>query len=123
MRESTKRATKATKATKAEVESRHVYLPAPELWHRTIEALRKDPLRRAFVESWLPSCTLTIMELPSGKALGAKIHTKTTYAAEIIKARLAGELRARLQDLTGKQVILFIRGPNGTDGPLAWSAS
>ena len=86
------------------------YLPAAELWSRAIAQLQRDTLiSRAQVENWLRPARLAVMELPSGHSLAAAIQTRSTYAADFIHDHWHGEIRACLQRLTGKQVILFVR--------------
>lgn len=96
--------------TKQERQPKQQYLPAAELWSRTIAQLRRDTLiTGAQVESFLRPARLAIMELPSGKSMAAAIQTRSTFAANIIHDRWHAEIRACLQRLTGKQVILFVR--------------
>jgi len=86
------------------------YMPAAELWSRAIAQLQRDTLiSRAQVENWLRPARLAVMELPSGHSLAAAIQTRSTYAADFIHDHWHGEIRACLQRLTGKQVILFVR--------------
>lgn len=112
----------------AEKQGKQQYLPAAELWSRAIAQLQRDTIvSHAQVENWLRPVRLAVMELPSGHSLAAAIQTRSTYAADYIHDHWHAEIRACLERLTGKQVILFVRntrpptmppvGPDGGNGP------
>ena len=117
-----------TDAPTAPQQGKQQYLPAAELWSRAIAQLQRDTIvSHAQVENWLRPARLAVMELPSGHSLAAAIQTHSTYAADFIRDHWHAEIRACLERLTGKQVILFVRntrpptmppvGPDGGNGP------
>ena len=86
------------------------YMPAGELWSRVLVQLRsQSAITGAQIDSFLRPCRLAIMELPTGQTLAAAVQTRTTFAEQVIRARWSADIRACLHQLTGKQVILFVR--------------
>lgn len=95
--------------------ARFRYQRDDHLWRRCIERLLASAsVSAAQAQSWLQPCHLSTMQLPSGEVLSAHLQAHTTFAADHLRRHYAGMIRLMLQAITGQQVILFIRGPQGS---------